>query len=60
MSFGAGILYSREKTNGDDVGTAASKPGRVVLLVNRSGPGVYIRDERPTVAIGADLVDLSM
>jgi hypothetical protein len=58
MSFGAGILYSRDKTNWDDVGTAASKPGRVV--VNRSGPGVYIRDKRPTVAIGADLVDLSM
>jgi hypothetical protein len=59
MSIGAGIPYSREKTNGNNVGTAASKLDRV-LLINQSGPGVYIRDEKPAMATRADLVDLSM
>jgi len=43
---------------GDNVGTAASEPDRVVvLLVDQSGLGVYIRDEKPAVSTRADLVD---
>jgi hypothetical protein len=61
MSFGASIPYSQEKTNGDNVGTAASKPDRVVVLfINQSDPRVCIRDKKPAMATRADLVDLYM